>query len=245
MQPRTPTCHRPSDRDCGGFTLVEALVAMLIVSMVVISYIGIRTSALLDATYARNWRLAREIAEEKMSELMAGARELAPESGQRVPIDKYEGFSFQIAIGETAVADLEGEVANSAAGDDGEANQRIGWQREREDYRRASSRGLSRADYEQERNTNDINQKLAEKAPSATEFEEVAVVVYFPKLEARYPEDRDALLIKARLSTLAISGLTPEQAKAIAQSKGQDPTANGGAGAGGGSGGSGALPGSR
>jgi prepilin-type N-terminal cleavage/methylation domain-containing protein len=55
----------PAHRD-SGFTLVEALVAMLIVSMVVISYIGIRTSALLDATYARNWRLAREIAEEKM-----------------------------------------------------------------------------------------------------------------------------------------------------------------------------------
>ena len=252
MQPRMPTCHRPTDRDCRGFTLVEALVAMLIVSMVVISYIGIRTSALLDATYARNWRLAREIAEEKMSELMAGAREQAPESGQNVPIDKYEGFSFKIALGETAVADLEGEVANSAAGDDGEANQRIDWQREREDYRRASSRGLSRADYEQERNTNDINQKLAEKAPSATEFEEVAVAVYFPKLEARYPEDRDALLIKARLSTLAISGLTPEQATAIAQSKGQDPAANGGGAGGalpggtnGGSGGGGALPGSR
>ncbi|MCU0865249.1 MAG: prepilin-type N-terminal cleavage/methylation domain-containing protein [Planctomycetes bacterium] len=235
--------HHPADR---GFTLVEALVAMLIVSMVVISYIGIRTSALLDATYARNWRLAREIAEEKMSELMAGARENMPESGIAVPIDKYEGFSFKIALGETDVAALEEQVASDAAGDDGDANQRIEWQREREDYRRASSRGLSRADYEQERNTNNINQKLAEKAPSATEFEEVAVAVYFPKLEARFPDDRDALVIKARISTLAISGLTPEQAKAIADSKGQsqgDSALPGGASDGGGSGGG--LPGGR
>ena len=235
--------NHPADR---GFTLVEALVAMLIVSMVVISYIGIRTSALLDATYARNWRLAREIAEEKMSELMAGARENMPESGQVVPIDKYEGFSFKVALGETDVAALEEQVASDAAGDDGEATQRIEWQREREDYRRANSRGLSRADYEQERNTNNINQKLAEKAPSATEFEEVAVAVFFPKLEARFPDDRDALVIKARISTLAISGLTPEQAKAIADSKGQSQDGSGalpgGSGAGSGSGG---LPGGR
>ena len=48
-----------------GMLLIEALVAMVIVAMVTIAYIGIRTTALIDATRARNWRLAREIAEEK------------------------------------------------------------------------------------------------------------------------------------------------------------------------------------
>ena len=42
-----------------GMLLLEALVAMLIVAVVTISYIGIRTTALIDATRARNWRLAR------------------------------------------------------------------------------------------------------------------------------------------------------------------------------------------
>ena len=56
-----------------GMLLIEALVAMLIVAMVTIAYIGIRSTALIDATRARNGRLAREIAEEKLSTLQAGA----------------------------------------------------------------------------------------------------------------------------------------------------------------------------
>ena len=73
--------------------LIEALIAMVIVAMVTISYIGIRTTAMMDALRARNWRLAREIAEEKLSILEAGAHEVPPQSGTMVPIDKYEGFS--------------------------------------------------------------------------------------------------------------------------------------------------------
>jgi type II secretory pathway pseudopilin PulG len=210
-----------------GFTLVEAMVALLLVSMVVISYIGIRTSALVDATQARNWRLAREIAETKMSELQAGAREVPPVSGDEVPLEGYDGWSFKIVIGESEVGELEGEVGSEAAGEDQVASERFEWQRQREDYRRARSRGLSAADYQDQR-SQDTTRRLAEKAPSATDFEEVAVVVYFPKLNAQYEGQKDALLIKARLSTLAISGMTPEQAQAIAQSKGE---ASGGAAA--------------
>ena len=105
---------RPDER---GMMLLEALVAMLIVAVVTITYIGIRTTALIDATRARNWRLAREIADEKMSELKAGAHEVPPESGIRVPIDRYEGFAYMIALGESAVADAEGQVAEESAGD--------------------------------------------------------------------------------------------------------------------------------
>jgi prepilin-type N-terminal cleavage/methylation domain-containing protein len=203
-----------------GFTLIEALVAMLLVSMIVISYLGIRTSALVDATQARNWRLAREIAEEKMSELMAGARETPPESGAELKMERYPGFTYKIVIGESAVSKLEGEVANSSVSDDNEASERLDWQRQRDNYRRANSRGQSATEY-YDKQQQDAAQRLAEKAPSATEFEETAVAVYFPKLEPEHEGDRDALLIKARLSTLAISGLTPKQAQAIATAKGQ------------------------
>ncbi len=211
----------------GGFTLIEALVALGIVATIVISYIGIRTTALIDATQARNWRLAREIAEEKMSELQAGAREVPPTSGETVKLPDYEGFEFKIAIGESEVADIEAEVGAAAAGNSEEANERVDWQRDREDYRRAQSRGLSAADY-QDKREEDVATRLAEKAPSATEFEEIAVVVYFPKLDPEYPGQKDALLVKARMSTLALSGLTPEQAAAIAVSKGQTPESGAG-----------------
>ena len=204
---------RRRDREC-GMLLVEALVAMTIVATVTIAYIGIRTDALVDATRARNWRLAREIAEERLSELMAGAHEIRPESGQIVPIDRYEGFSYKIVLGESAVADVEAEVASEAAGDDSEAKDRITWERNREDYRRAQQRGLSAQEFEDQK-YDDINERLAEKAPSEDEFEEVAVVVYFPKLDGDFPGQQEALLIKARISTLAISGMTPDQAQSL------------------------------
>ncbi|MBL9076490.1 MAG: prepilin-type N-terminal cleavage/methylation domain-containing protein [Planctomycetes bacterium] len=214
---------RPTER---GFTLIEALVAMMIVALVVIEYIGIRTNALIDATEARNWRLAREIAEEKMSELQAGARETPPESGVLVPIDKYEGFAFKIVIGESAVADLEAEIAQEGVEAGSAEGERIDWQRDRENFRRASQLGLSATEYEDKLAQEDYQRRMEEKAPSATEFEEVAVVAYFPKMNADYEGQKDALLIKARVSTLALSGLTPTQATAIAQSKGQSPAAS-------------------
>ena len=84
----------------------------------------------------------------------------------------------------------------------------------------ANSRGLSRQEYE-EQLSEDAATRLIENAPSATEFEEVAVIVYFPKLDPDYEGQKEALVLKARLSTLALSGLTPEQAAAVAESKAQ------------------------
>jgi type II secretion system protein I len=219
-----------------GFTLLEALVALGIVAMVVVQFLGIRTSALIDATKARNWRLAREIAEERLSELQAGAHETPPQSGTEVKLEKYDGFSYKIVIGESSVTQIESELADSAAGDDSAASERLGWQRDREQYRKASERGLSYAEYQDKITEEDEQRRLEDKAPSETEFEEVAIVVYFPQLDAKYEGDRDSLMIKSRISTLAISGLTPEQAMSIAASKGEaTPTSGGGS--------SGATPG--
>ncbi|HEX6811431.1 MAG TPA: prepilin-type N-terminal cleavage/methylation domain-containing protein [Planctomycetota bacterium] len=210
-------------RQQAGFTLIEALLALALVAGIVISYIGIRTTALIDATQARNCRLARELAEEKMSELQAGAREIPPESGTEVEFEKYKGFSFKIVVGESAVTELEADVATNQAGESEAASDRLEWQRDRENYRRASEQGLSAMEYKEKLDEEDYQRKLAEKAPSADDFEEVAVVVYFPKMPPEYENQKDALLIKARISTLALSGLTPKQAEAVAASKGQTP----------------------
>lgn len=216
----------------GGFTLLEAMVALAILSTIVIAYLGVRTRALMDATEARNWRLAREIAEEKMSELQAGARDAPPDWGDSIPLDDYQGlhykgFRFKFVIGESQIADLESEVASSGADSDPAATDRSEWQRNREQYRKAQARGISAAEYRDELALDDAARRLEENAPSADEFEEVAVVVFFPRLDPDFPGQEDAFVIKARLSTLSISGLTPEQAESLAASRGQGSTAGG------------------
>ncbi|MCA8953799.1 MAG: prepilin-type N-terminal cleavage/methylation domain-containing protein [Planctomycetes bacterium] len=210
-----------------GFTLIEALVALAIVAMIVLTFLGIRTTALIDATYARNWRLAREIAEARMSELQAGHHEVAPESGQSISLaDKYEdGWSYKIIVGESAVADAESEIADLAAGGEGEASERSEWERGREDYRKARAEGLSYQEYQDKLYEEQTARDLEEQAPSEDDVEEVAVIVYFPKLDAEHEGEQDALMIKARISTLAISGLTPRQAQAVAESRGQTSAA--------------------
>lgn len=209
-----------------GFTLLEALVAMAIVALVVLSFLGIRTTALRDAGEARNWRLAREIAEEKLSELIAGARELQPESGASVSLDDdYPGFSFRIYVGESAVANLETDLQEAAGDDDQDeaSRDRAQWQQNRDTLRRASERGVGYYDYQEQLAQEQLERERQEKAPSETDFEEVAVVVFFPKLDLSKSGD-DAFVLKAKVSTLAISGRTPEQAQAIAESMGQTTT---------------------
>ncbi len=228
-----------------GFTLVEALVAMMIVAMVVISYIGVRTNALIDATRARNWRLAREIAEERLSELRAGAHEVPPESGNLISLEeKYEpGWSYKIVLGEAAVGELEGELADEASGGDAAAAERSDWQRSREDFRKAKEQGLSYSEYQDKLADEDYQRRMDEQAPSEDEFEEVAIVVYFPKLEPDFPDQQDYLVIKSRVSTLAISGMTPEQAAAVAKAKGLDPSTSATPATAGASGSGGTTPG--
>lgn len=226
------------DRTEGGFTLLEAMVALSIVAMVVIGYIGIRTQALIDGIEARNWRLARELAEEKMSELLAGAREVRPQSGEKVPFEKYQGFSFMILIGETAVSEHESNVATADTGDS-DAGDRAEWQRNREAYRKASAQGLSFYDFQEQQRQEEYQRQLEDKVPSETEYEDVAVVVFFPKTEPEHEGQQESFTIKARASTLAIAGLTPEQAEQVAAARGEGSGsgATGGSGSSGGSGG--------
>lgn len=224
-----------------GFTLLEALVALSIVAMIVLSFLGIRTTALTDATRARNWRLAREIAEEKLSEVQAGALENAVQSGEERRLEKFPGFSYRLVVGENAVTRLESELASSAAGEDEVANDRIDWQRNREQFRKASARGLSAIDYH-DKLVEEENQRLLEsKAPSETDLEQLAVVVYFPKLDPDYEGQRDALLIKTRVPTLALSGMTPDEAAVVAAAKGEGAAATPGGATPGGAGGTGSA----
>jgi Tfp pilus assembly protein PilV len=240
--------HPVSGRD-RGFTLLEALVALGLVTMVVLSYLGIRTSALIDATEARNWRLARELAATKLSELEAGACEVPPKSGDGQAFEHYPGFRYQILIGEAAVNQAASDLASmqsSASNDQGAAADRTSWQVNRDMYRKASTSGMNSFEYQDKQRQDEEERLRQEKPASDTDLEEVAVFVYFPKVAAEHQGAEDAFVLKAKVSTLALSGLTPDQARSVAEAKGQTvPSANappgtGGSGSGSGSGSGGA-----
>lgn len=205
-----------------GFTLLEALVAIAILATVVIHFLGTRTEALIDAADARNWRVAREIAERQLSVIQAGALELPPENRAIVDLEaEYPGFRYQVLIGETAISEAESSIADARAegsrSDERDA-ERLEWQRERDMLRSARSQGVSFNEYEDQL----LAEELEERIPSEDDFEDVAVVVYFPDLRKR---DSDAesfstFMLKAKVSTMAIEGLTPDEAEVVAESRG-------------------------
>lgn len=215
-----------------GFTLIEVVVAIGLVTLILTGFLGMRTDAVADGMEARNWRLARELAEEKLSELQAGARETPPISGQIVDLEKYHNFSYQIMIGESAIGELEAKVAEEAADENREASARTEWQRNRDVYRKASSQGQNYSEYQDQVAQDDSQRELAEQVPDEKKLEDVAVAVFFPKLNAHYQGQREAFVIKAKASTLALSGLTLDQAKIVADSKGQATGSTGAAASG-------------
>jgi prepilin-type N-terminal cleavage/methylation domain-containing protein len=208
-------------RATAGFTLLEALVAMAILTFVVMYFQGMRTDALVDSTEARNQRIARELAEHHLSELKAGAREMPPESGVELTLEKFPGFSLKFLIGETAITEHETMEAGFAEDSEGwQKSQQLDWQRDRDEVRRANSRGLDLVTY---RDQQLQDKEKEDQVPSETDYEEVAVVVYYPDVRRAVTESRDVVasyVLKAKVSTLAIAGITPQQAEALANQKG-------------------------
>jgi len=221
-----PQLARPAQ---SGFTLIEVVVALGILSFVILTFLGTRTEALIDATEARNWRLAREIAQQVLSELQAGARETPPD-GTIVSIEKHEGFTYQILVGEDVIADHESESMDSWATDPNDnRSDRMAWQRERDDMRRARQKGQNLRDYRESLRQEELDLEKENEVPSEDELEEVLVVVYFPEVR---PDDEGqrgeaSFKLRAKVSTLAIEGLTPEDATEMARARGLETEGTG------------------
>lgn len=211
-----------------GFTLLEALVAMAILAVVLASFLGMRTTALVDASLARNYRIARELAERQLSELRAGARELPPESGVVNDFENFPGFRYKFLIGADHISDHEAsEASQASASGDFEQSNRLAWQRDRDDQRLARQKGLDVNAFREQRYEED--EKRDTEPPADDVFEDVAVVIYFPDPRLDDPSNtgETSYMLKARVSTLAISGMTPEQAALAAAESGEN---TGGAG---------------
>jgi len=208
-----------------GFTLLEALVAMTILVMAILTMLGLRTGALIDATQAQAWRIARELAESKLSELRAGAHETMPESGAEILFDDYPEFWAVVLIGEANISAHEADMAERMAyqSDDRVAQQadRMRWQQERDSLRRAQKSGVSYREY-QDQQIQEQNEDIEDQIPTEEDLEEVAVIVYFPKVDPddESGEEFDSYVLKAKVSTMAIRGFTPERAEAWSNARG-------------------------
>lgn len=219
----------PPPPAAGGFTLIEVMVAVTILAIVLLSFLSTRSQALADAIQARNWRLARSIAEEQLSKLQAGGNEFRPEPSP-VDVQGYPGFRYVVLIGEQAIANAETEIDSLAPQEDRDANDRRLWRRERDDLRLARQKGLGVDDYRRQQLEQETD---PEAIPSEDDLDEVAVIVYFPNVGSSDDEDKveETFTLKAKVSTLAINGLTPEQAEAMAAQKGVTLNSSAGTGA--------------
>jgi prepilin-type N-terminal cleavage/methylation domain-containing protein len=207
-----------------GFTLVEVMVAVTVLGIVLLSLLVTRSQAMADAVQARNWRLARSIAEEQLSKLQAGGNEFRPDTAP-VDVQGYPGFRYAILIGEQAIANAEAEIDSLQAEQDANASDRRLWQRERDDLRRSRQKGVNVDDYRRQELE---SQNDPEAIPAEDEFEEVAVIVYFPNVSLTDDEGKveETFTLKSKVSTLAINGLTPQQAESLAAQKGVSLSSN-------------------
>ncbi len=208
-----------------GFTLIEAAIAIAILAMVALTMLGLRTNAIIDATEARYWLIAREQAQMILSELKAGHRETPPENGMVYPVPGFEedqdNWWYEVAIGEEFISDVETRYTEGLDTEQADqARERMTWQRERDDMRGAQRTGMSVYDYRARQRTDQENYSTdggSEETPIAEdEFVDLAVFVFFRKVRpSEDGVDQSYFVLKAKISTMALNGMTPEEAETM------------------------------
>lgn len=202
-----------------GFTLMEVLVALAIMAMAMLSLMGLRSSSLVEATEARNLRIASSLAAQILSEVQAGMYKAYDLKDEDQLVEGFEKFPWRILIGEGAIQEEMSFRAEEEA-DSGDENkiqkqERLDWLQKRDLSRRARQQGVSTSEIE--------DQELEpDESPDDKTFEEVAIIVdYFAPSKKT---SRGDFVLRGRATTLALNGLTSEQAK--------DQGSEGGSGAG-------------
>ena len=195
-----------------GFSLLEVLVALVVLAIAILSLSSLRSNSIGTSAEARNLRVARHIAVQVLSEIEAGMRRCYDERGQEQTIEHLPMFRYKIVIGEAEIQEEESNLLENAnAVSDDEAGtkklERLEWLTHRSEVLRARKQGVDLDELE--------TQELEEDdSPDADTVEEVAVYVFWPKV--RLTEDGDNIAyyrLRGRTTTLALSGLTEEQAE--------------------------------
>lgn len=206
--------RRVGQGDDAGFTLLEVLVAMAVLAIATLTLTGMRTTSIIDAAEARNARIAREIATRVLSEVEAGVLRAYDMRGVRHEVEDLPYFTWRIVIGEGEIQEAETELTEMAASESGRdedqrLNDRQQWLNRRREVNRARELNKPIDDLE----TQELE---VDESPDEDTIEEVAIFVYWPTMKPKTDnEDEEGIFrLRGQVTTLALSGLTEEQAEA-------------------------------
>lgn len=207
--------RRRAVSDEAGFSLLEVLVALAVLALAILWLLGLRTDGLVTAAEARNLRFAENLASQVLSEIQAGIVKVYDIRGQELTKEELPGFSYKVLLGETEIQEEESLLAEdqAMAADATDQDQRFWerqqWLNERSRVRKARSQGVLVDDLQRE-------EMEVDDTPDEDTFEEIAVFVYYPTFRRDNDIDetpRAIYRLRSRTSTLALSGLTNEQAE--------------------------------
>lgn len=106
--------HQPratNQRFRSGFTLLEVMVALVIIAVGMISIVAIRNNCISEVTHAREFDIARMLAEMKLVEYeTAGDISMVPLSGN---FHDYDGFSWIAEVAEEQFASSAGNFPDA------------------------------------------------------------------------------------------------------------------------------------
>lgn len=213
-----------------GFTLLEILVAFALLSIALLSLVGMRTDGLMKSAEARNLRIASSLAQEVLAEIRAGQRDAWEMRSIDHPFEKYPDFSFRVYIGEAEIGSRESSLAEQQADAENSSDadrkrkDRLDWLQYRRDSKRATQTGTDIDELD-----NDEEKTEEVESPDEETFEELGIEIRYPS--PLNPDNFSFFMLRSRVTTLALSGLTPEQASEDG-SDNSGPTPIPGAGAG-------------
>ena len=200
----------------GGFTLVEALVAFTILTLAVVGMIWSRSKAVQQATEARNLKLAVKIARETLDKLKAGMNQENPvDLNNWQEVENYPGYYVRIITGDMEISDFETVLAEEE--DDQKQLERLDLQERlrlaRETRAGAESMSAGGASAGNAGTGMDNPDGTGEEVPiDENTTQEILVAVKYPSLNfKKHPNGEGIFLLRDQISTLALSGRTPEE----------------------------------
>jgi len=195
----------------GGFTLVEALVAFAILVLATVGMIWSRSDAVKRAAESRNLRLAMKIARETLDRFEAGMSQRdIYELNYWQPLEEYPDFAVRVVTRTEDISDFEEDLAMAAEDEEGlrrlDLEERLRDARRYEESETRSGEGGTAAE--------DSLVEEEEQPIDEETLQDLVVGVRYPSFDLeRYPDGRGVYILRTQLSTLALSGMTPEEAQ--------------------------------